>query len=140
MMYRNLRAAMISGIAAAAALPRQLDGKDPPPCACETFINGMMLDKDGGYKPGTHACMRWHKNNPHLSHVVSEVEGLPEVPGDGKGYQVACSHTDKNIRHGLAEEFEEEWQGGCADDMAKCTIVDTEKELVRAKRERERAR
>ena len=54
--------------------------------------------------------------------------GLPEPPTDGKGgfakgYQAQCSPADKNIRIGLAEEFDEGWQGGCPDDMVKCTLV-----------------
>ena len=117
MLHRATRIAMIAGIAAAAALPRQL-AADPPDCQCETFIN--QLDKT--FKDGDHGCMFWHKNNPHLTHVATKVAGLKDVPGDGKGYQVGCTKVDPNLKTGKAEEFEEGWQGGCASDMSKCTL------------------
>ena len=140
----NSRIAMIASIGVAAGLPRQLETVIPT-CACDTFINGLTLEDLKSYGEGrvVHGCMRWSKNNPHLTDqperlVTNEgklIDGFqapatPENP-EGLGYQTQCSKADPGLKTGAASEFEKDWQGGCPSDMVKCELFyQTPQELV----------
>ena len=70
-----------------------------------------------------HACMKYHKNNAFLSAIkaLPADSTLPKPEGPG-GEQMQCILVDPNMKTGAAIEYEEGWQGGCAQEFTKCTF------------------